>query len=100
MTRYWGEDAAEKARAKFIEVFSQKKIPDDIETAHVATGSTFVDAAVAKGIVKSKTEWRRLIDEGAVTDAQSGEVVTDHAAVAENKTLKIGKRRFLKVVVS
>lgn len=100
VTRYWGEDAAEKARAKFIEVFSQKKIPDDIETVHVAAGSTFVDAAVAKGIVKSKTEWRRLIDEGAVTDAQSGEAVTDHAAVAENKTLKIGKRRFLKVVVS
>lgn len=100
VTRYWGTDAAEKARTKFIEVFSQKKIPDDIETVHVAAGSTFVDAAVAKGIVKSKTEWRRLIDEGAVTDVKSGEVVTDHAAVAENKILKIGKRRFLKVVVS
>lgn len=100
VTRYWGETAAKNARNKFIEVFSEKKIPEDVETANVNPNTMLLDAMLAKGIVKSKTEWRRLVGEGAVTDALTGVAVTNPIAPAENKTFRVGKRRFIKIVMN
>jgi tyrosyl-tRNA synthetase len=99
--RYWGKEKAVRARAKFIETFSEKKIPDDIDSVAVNPGKPLVEILLEKGLVKSKTEWRRLVDEGAVTDATTGVAISEHGAVADiNKTLKIGKRRFIKVTIN
>lgn len=98
VARYWGVSAAKKARARFIEVFSEKKIPDDIKTVSVVPGTPLVDVMIVEGVVKSKTEWRRLVLENAVADAANGKVLTDPAAVARaGQTLKVGKRRFIKI---
>lgn len=97
VTRYWGADAGKKARNRFVEVFSEKKIPDDIETVKVNPGTMLVDVALAKEIVKSKSDWRRLVEGSAVSDTASGTVVVNPNETAENKTYKIGKRRFLKI---
>ncbi len=97
VARYWGEKAGADARAKFIEVFSEKKIPDDVPTANVNPGTLLMDVALAQGVVASKTEWRRLVEGNAVTDAADGTVVVNPNSPAENKTYKIGKRRFVKV---
>ncbi len=99
VARYWGVEAGKKARSRFIEVFSEKKIPDDLQTVKVTAGTLLVDVALENGVVKSKTEWRRLIDEGAVSDTETGTVVTDPTATAENKIYKVGKRRFMKIEV-
>lgn len=97
VARYWGEKTGADARAKFIEVFSEKKIPDDVPTANVNPGTLLMDVALGQGIVKSKTEWRRLIEGNAVTDAADGVVIVNPNSPVENKTYKIGKRRFVKV---
>lgn len=95
--RYWGRDEAEKARNKFIETFSEKKIPEDVETVKVDSGALFAEVMLARGIVTSKSEWRRLVREGAVKHAETGEIVTDPSGVAEEGTYKIGKRKFIKI---
>ncbi len=97
VARYWGEKAGADARAKFIDVFSEKKIPDDVPTANVNPGTLLMDVALAQGAVASKTEWRRSVEGNAVTDGADGTVVVNPNRRAENKIYKIGKRRFVKV---
>jgi len=98
---YWGKEKAGRARTKFIETFSEKKIPEDIEVATVNPGKLVVDVLLEKGLVKSKTEWRRLVKEGAVSDALTGVAVVDVSAVVNSDiTFKIGKRRFIKIIIN
>lgn len=98
---YWGKEKAVRARKKFIETFSEKKIPEDIEVVKVNPGTPVVDVLLERGLVKSKTEWRRLVDEGAVSDAITGVAVTDSSVAANvDTTLKIGKRRFIKITIN
>jgi tyrosyl-tRNA synthetase len=52
-----------------------------------------------EGLVKSKSDLRRLVDAGAVAEV-GGEVIKDiNFEIQKDTTLKIGKRRFLKVKV-
>lgn len=99
-TLYWGEKEAEKAKDKFIEVFSEKKIPDDIKVVTVNPGSKLADVMLREGIVESKSEWRRLVGEHAVSDAETGSEVSDPNASAEGRTYRVGKRRWLKVKIN
>lgn len=87
-----------KARKNFIETFSEKKIPDDVQEISVNPGTMIVDALFANGIIKSKSEWRRLVSEGGVSDASNGVKITDfQAVVASDVIYKVGKRRFVKI---
>lgn len=88
-----------KARKVFIETFSEKKIPDDVKTISVNPGTLLMDVLFANGLIKSKSEWRRLVTEGGVSDATSGVKILDPQAPATpDVTYKIGKRRFVKII--
>jgi tyrosyl-tRNA synthetase len=95
---YHGEAAAKEAEENFIETFSNKGMPKDIETVKAAVGSKLVDILLSQKVVDSKTEWRRLTNDQAVTDMDSGEKITDPEKVIEKPaTLRIGKHRFIKI---
>ena len=97
---YWGAMAAVKARKTFIDTFSLKKIPEEVETISVNPNTTLVDTFLGAEIIKSKTEWRRLVDEGAVFDTSSGVKISNYDEVARGDvTYKIGKKRFVKISV-
>lgn len=97
---YHGAAAAEKAANSFIATFSDKKIPEDIQTATVARDVSLGDVLVEQGIVASKTEFRRLIDSNAITNTDTGETITDsHMKISTPVTLQVGKRRFIKILV-
>jgi len=53
---------------------------------------------LARDIIESKTEWRRLLAEGAVTEMSAGKEITDPLEPALPGTYKIGKRRFIKII--
>jgi len=100
VTLYHGEKAAEKSEKNFIETFSKKGIPDDVITAQVVLGTKLVDILLEQKIIESKGEWRRLIEEGAVTNAETDESVTSPDQTADkNIILKVGKRRFIKIEI-
>jgi len=99
VVRYWGGDAGKKARADFIETFSEKKIPADIKTVKINPGKKLIEVVLSEKLIESKTEWRRLVSDGAVTDAESGVAVSDHGVAAEGKTYRIGKRRWIKIEI-
>ncbi|MEI7999240.1 MAG: tyrosine--tRNA ligase, partial [Candidatus Omnitrophota bacterium] len=89
-----GEGA--KARNYFEETFSQHQIPLDIPEVKYIQGQKLLDVLFAEKIVTSKNEGRRLLKEGAIT--HEGMSITDENWLLKQGVLKIGKRRFLRLV--
>ncbi len=97
---YHGEKSAEKAEENFIKTFSEKGIPDDTKTVQATFGAKLVDILLEAELIKSKTEFKTLVGERAITNAETEEKIesTDQV-VDKNIILKIGKRRFLKIEI-
>ncbi|MBP6948472.1 MAG: tyrosine--tRNA ligase [Candidatus Pacebacteria bacterium] len=98
VTMYHTEKDASLAKNSWIETFSKGGLPENIQEVSVDKEKEIVDILLEEGIVASKTEWRRLVDDKAVSD-QDGVHITDVKEKVRNVTLKIGKKRFIKIVV-
>ena len=98
VSQYHCPEAASKARLEFERVFSSKQLPDEIEEYRVTdSGMAVIDILIRSQAVKSKNEARRLIQQGGVTF--EGSVINKENIVIKSEgVLKIGKRRFLKVI--
>lgn len=98
---FYGEDRAKHARAQFVATFQDRALPDDIEEVVAVEGEPFADILVRSKTVASKTEWRRLVGEGAVKelDDEGKETKIEDPAIlfSTDVTLKVGKRRFIKI---
>lgn len=98
VTMYHTEKDASLAKNSWIETFSKGGIPENIQEVYVDEDKECVDILLEEGFVASKTEWRRLVDDKAVSDAD-GNLITDVKEKVKNMTLKIGKKRFIKIVI-
>ena len=99
--QYYGAEAAQAAEAEFSRIFSDGNIPTDMPEIPVpAGGAKLVDLMVSAGFAKSKGEARRLIGQNAVSidDEKITDVDTVITAMG-GEVLKVGKRRFGKLVV-
>jgi tyrosyl-tRNA synthetase len=96
---YYGKDKAQKALENFEKTFAKGGVPDDVIEVTVAEGTELIDVLMSEEIVASKTEFRRLMSEGAITTMTSGEKISDTDAKVKSDTYKIGKRRFIKIKV-
>lgn len=93
-----GEKEAILAEDEFVKTFSQGGAPDDIAEGSVTKGSSLKDLLAKKKLVKSASDFRRLIEEGAIS--LDSKKITDPNYVIESAgVLKIGKKRFLKVIL-
>ena len=101
-SRYHGEQAALSAKDEFSAVFSKGGAPEDMPCVSIAAGEeNSAPAALEKaGAVASRGEARRLIRQGAlsVDDARWSEETAP--LPAGEHVLKLGKKRFIKVVVA
>lgn len=96
---YHGKDGADKAQEDFINVVSNKGIPDDIESVKIESEVNILDLLVNLQFVQSKGEAKRLIQGGGVK--LEGKKVTDTGLIinsGENKVLQAGKRKFVKLI--
>lgn len=91
---------AEKARDRFISVFSKGEISEeDAVEVRFTREQSYADALVMAKVVQSKTELRRLISAGAVSSITRTETIDDLNEVPQDQEiLKIGKRRIVKMV--
>ncbi|MDD5487564.1 MAG: tyrosine--tRNA ligase [Candidatus Omnitrophica bacterium] len=101
ITEYWGQDKAEGARTHFETVFAKKELPDNIEETVISGSDIIICDAVSNCFKISKSEARRKIEEGAVS--LDGDKITDIAYNINldnkiGKILKLGKRRFMKLI--
>ncbi len=93
---YHSPSAAEHAEAEFVRVFQQRDLPEDIPVYTLQAGQTVLDVLVSGGLVPSRAEGKRMLQQRAVRldgeTLQDGEAVFPRAGV-----LQVGKRRFLRI---
>lgn len=97
---YHGEKKAKQAEAHFMSTFQKSEIPTDIGEVKVNKGTLLVDVLLSEKIVASKNEFRRLVDEKAITNLDTNEKITNHTVPALNGVHRIGKKRFCKIALS
>lgn len=93
------EQKANEAEENFENTFARGGVPENLLEVVVAEGTALVDILMIEQLVLSKSEWRRLTSEGAVTNAESEEKITDPDFKVSPGVYKIGKRRFIKIKV-
>ena len=95
-SHFYGKDIANREREEFIKVFSKKELPDEMPEVKVNDGEKLVDLLLRIGVAKSKSEAKRLISQGGVKI--NNEKITDINAMAREGILKVGKRKFFKLM--
>lgn len=98
VTMYHTEKDATLAKNSWVETFQKGGIPEIVPEIVAQADDEIGDILVKAEIVSSKTDWRRLVEDKAVTDTE-GNIVSDPKEKAKNVTLKIGKKRFAKIIV-
>ena len=94
---YHGEKAAFEAEEEFNLIFSKREIPDEMPEFELKEKMKIIDILVKSNTCASGGEARRMIKQNAVSF--DGEKITDiFAEIFKEGVLKVGKRRFLKVV--
>jgi tyrosyl-tRNA synthetase len=97
---YYGEAKAKKAEENFVNTFKKGGLPENIEEIKTGEGKFLSEILVEGKIVESKSDFRRLVAEGAVSDAISGDKITDvNYKIETGITLRIGKKRFVKITI-
>jgi len=106
---FWGKVEAEKAADEFNRVFKKKEIPEDIKEIVIQPPDSgkdsdkrpIIDLLVQNQIASSRGEAKRLISQGGVY--LDGKRIDDIGYIVEltgrESILKIGKRRFFKLVL-
>lgn len=99
VTLYHGAKAAEKAAKEFEKTFVKKEVPDEIPEVKLPNlTQPLADILVSANLVSSKSEARRLIEQGGVK--------VDGAVIGEREekikphkgmVIQAGKRKFIKV---
>ncbi len=96
--QYYSRDEAEKQEQEFNLVFAKNELPKDIIEYKVNKNDKVIQVLLDSGLVKTGNEARRLIRQGAVVF--NDEKITKDDLVFDNDgILKVGTRRFLKVVL-
>lgn len=93
---YHGADAAKHAEEQFQNVHKDHGIPDDMPEAKAEKGSLLIDVMVTHKLAASKGEAKRLIEQGGVK--LNDEAITALDAKAGKGILRVGKRKFLKLM--
>lgn len=98
---YHGEELAKKAVENFEKTFSKKETPDDLPELAVVKGEELMEVVLKNKVLSSKSEFKRLIDEGAVSILPEGDKIEDfHFKIEKDLVIKLGKHKFLNIKIS
>tara|TARA_B100001996_G_C18645509_1_gene587251 strand:- start:266 stop:1477 length:1212 start_codon:yes stop_codon:yes gene_type:complete len=99
ITLYYDKHIAQTAEEHFNTVVVGKGVPEDIPVFNLKNEILIVDLIFESGLLKSKGEARRMIKQGAVKlDGNSINNIYSMVSPGVEQILKIGKRRFLKIL--
>jgi tyrosyl-tRNA synthetase len=95
---YHGAGAGDAAEAEFDRVFKAHEAPSDMPTCTAEPGTALSQVLVDGGLVSSRREARRQIEQGGVK--VDGEAVrADDALAAGTFVVQVGRRRWARVTV-
>ncbi|TMD33321.1 MAG: tyrosine--tRNA ligase [Chloroflexi bacterium] len=93
--RLHGEEAAARAEADFDRKFRRREMPEEVAERTVSNPGDLVATLVDVGFAKSRSDARRLIDQGGVR--VNGEKATPESALHDGDVLQAGKRNFVRI---
>lgn len=97
VSRFHSAGDAKKARQGFEKVFSQGDVPEDVIEYKISRSpERIIDILVKTKLVASKSEARRLLSQGGIS--MDGAKISDEEWPLKAGILKVGKRRFIKLV--
>lgn len=100
--QYYSKEAALEAEENFDKIFVRKEIPDEVMEVEIdkASSSNIISLLRSIGAAPSNSEARRLVDQGGVSI--NGEKITNVNAtlqIPNESILKVGKRKFYKLII-
>jgi len=102
VARFHSDKDAVEAKEGFEQVFSKRENPDDMPEYQMNTETKLLDAITKNGLnfLPSNSEARRLAKQGGIyIDGEKQEDI-DKCLPAGEYVLKVGKRKFAKLIVS
>lgn len=95
---YHGEEEAKKAEKEFLRIFSQKKLPNEMAGMTLPKSSmSIIDLLLEVGFASSRSEARRLIQQGGVrVDEQDTTSPDEIIDLTHPRIISKGKRYFIK----
>ncbi len=104
ITQFHGKQDADEAEEDFTKVFQKRELPEDIPEYTFAASSTkdglcqlnIAPTLVQEGIVKSNSELKRLLAQGAV-ELDGKKISNNIVNARDGSVLKVGKHNFVKV---
>ena len=98
------EQDAQAAESHFDRVFVERGVPEEVEEARVQNveGLVHLPGVIAHEFGMSRSEARRMIDQGAVTLGEAPLAAGQHdvsGEQADGQVLKVGRRRFRRLRV-
>ena len=90
VTQLYDQKAASQAEEHFTVVFQERKIPEEIEEG-TESNVTLRDYLVINRLAKSRSEAKRLIEQGAV-DVDGMKITDVNWTFPKGTTIKVGKR--------
>ncbi len=101
VSQYHSEEDAKRAEEEFERVFSRKEAPTEAEAIEVKPGTIYLPKFLKElGITKSSSEAKRLIAQRAIDLDHKTVESEEISLIPGTYILRIGKKRFLKLVVS
>lgn len=97
VSQYHSKESGARARLEFERIFSQRELPSDIPEYKPKDKEAILSILLNSGLVKSGNEARRLIKQEAVIFNDS-KVLKEDFTPADSGILKVGTRRFLKII--
>jgi tyrosyl-tRNA synthetase len=103
VARFHDQEAAREAEAHFERLFVRHEAPEQVPEVRIpGNGSVHLPGLLADGFGISRSEARRLLDQGGVKldgEALAGDRLDIDPASLDGKVLQIGKRRHLRLRV-
>ncbi len=92
---YYSDAEALRAQDAFVRLFQQGSIPEEMPEFSLLAGQTVIDVLLAAGLVSSKSDGRRMLDQKGVR--LDGEILEKgDQAFPHPGVLQVGKRRFVR----
>jgi len=96
---YHSAAAAQDAEEEFNRIFREKELPDEIEEKTFGKDATITNILTTAGMAPSNREARRLITGGGVYIDSSRVDSPELALPPGEHIMKVGKRRFLRIII-
>jgi tyrosyl-tRNA synthetase len=95
---YWGAHTVTAAEEHFKTVFQKGALPEDMEQIAVHGEPLLVDFLAEHGLVKSKSDARRLIQQSGIKlDGRTVNDINTRLGFSDEAVVQVGKRKFVRV---